>query len=224
MFKETDIAWLAGTVDGEGSLVLFKDKRANRGINCHVTMNMTDFATIDRVGMIFREISGDRVPVREKRPLSGFSKRLQFVVDVSSKNGCLRTLKALLPYLVTKRLQAMLCIEILTRAVGVRKYQCSELDYAMMATVKALKHHDEGGETRTLALALLGQVTPSQAVYGALSEGRQTEGVETRGVSSNNNPLHERPAPTGTAGDEDIVQSPSESSGPGLNSPAGTVH
>ncbi len=196
MLKDTDIAWLAGIVDGEGSLVVFKDKRANRGINVHVTMNMVDLETIERVGRLFRAISGDKVPVREKRPLSGFSRRLQFVVDVCSKRGCLRTLEALLPYLVTKKLQAQLICTILYRAVDVKKYQCSALDYATMDVIKRLKR-DGCGEARVEAHQILGQVIPSQAVREpAPTAGNRTEGVETRSVSSNDNPTHECPAPT----------------------------
>jgi hypothetical protein len=226
MITELDIAWLAGLLDGEGSFVLFKDKRANRGINTHVTVNMTDKDTVEEAGAILRYLSGDRVLVREKRPLSGFSRRLQHVVDVSSKNGCLRVLLAIEPYLRTKRLQALLIIDILRREVDVRKYRCTELDYAMMHMTKRLKHED-GGEARAEAVQLLGQVTPSQAILrlAPLASDRM-EGVETRRVRRNDNPVHERPAPTATkAKGEDIVQAPNESSGSGLNSPTNeSVH
>jgi hypothetical protein len=42
MIIETDIAYLAGLLDGEGSFVVFKDKRAHHGLNVHVTVNMVD--------------------------------------------------------------------------------------------------------------------------------------------------------------------------------------
>ncbi len=225
MFTELDIAWLAGLVDGEGSLVVFHDKRANHGLLVHVTMNMVDKETIERVGAIFRELSGDRVPVREKRPLSGFSRRLQHVVDVSSKAGCLRTLLALRPYLVTKRLQAELIINILRRAVQEKKYSITAIDTVMFELSKRLKR-DDSGEARAEAEALLRQVTPSQSIPRLATTARdRMAGVETRRVRRNDNPVHERPAPTtSSVEDEDIVQSPGESLGPSLNSSAKSVH
>lgn len=227
MFTELDIAYTAGLVDGEGSLVLFKDKRQSRSINCHVTMNMVDKETIDHVAAVFRHLSGDRCMVRIKDPLSGFSRRRQYVVDVSSKAGCLRTLLALQPYLVTKRLQADLIISILRRAVDVRNYPCSDLDLAMMRTVKRLKGK-ECGEARADAVDMLhGQVTPSQTILrlAPLASDRMA-GVETRTVTRKNNRSHERPAPQGvlSLGDEDIVQPPDESPGSGLNSPTKSVN
>lgn len=220
MITELDIAWLAGILDGEGWFVLFKDKRANRGINCHVGMAMVDLMTIEHAAKLLRILSGDRVKVRPRQPKSGFSKRSQYTIDVSSKNGCLRTLLAVQPYLVTKRLQGDLVISILHRAVNVRKYQCDEMDYAMMKVNKRLKKHDDGGEARAEAVRLLGQVTPSQAILRlAPRASDRMEGVETRRVRRNDNPVHERPAPTASAEGEDIVQTPDESPGSGLNSP-----
>jgi hypothetical protein len=194
MYTAYEIGWLAGILDGEGSLVVFKDKRANHGLNVHVTVNMVDKETIDRIGQMFRFFSGDRVPVREKRPLSGFSRRMQYVVDVSSKSGCLRTLEVLTPHLVTKKLQAELIMSILRRAVLEKKYRCSALDFATFGVIKQLKRYS--GEARTEALQILGQVTPSQAPHGSVSTtDDRGEGVETRGLTPKDNDPHEPPAP-----------------------------
>ena len=221
MITETDIAYAAGILDGEGSFVVFKDKRANHGLNVHISMNMVDRRTVEHVAVTLRDLSGDKVNVRLKTPVSGFSRRLQYCIDVSSKNGCLKTLEAIKPYLVTKRVQAELIINILQRAVQERKYTCTSLDFAMFDLVKRLKR-EGSDEARVEALKLLDQVTPSQAAPEPRREtGTRAEGQETSGVRSHNNPRHERPArrTVVTVTGEDIVQTPSESSGSGPNSP-----
>lgn len=104
---DTDWAYLAGLIDGEGSLALVHRKRGERkrlgnqypfasdnAYQCHVTIVNTDFKMIDWV----RDTFGSYVyfqRVREgRKPL--------YVYAVQSKEDVGYILRGVLPYLLTK--------------------------------------------------------------------------------------------------------------------------
>jgi hypothetical protein len=134
--------------------------------------------------------------------------------DVNNRRNTYALLCTVRPYLVTKALEADLSLDFLQRAVSTDRYKMMDRDLLLARLAKQLRHGC--GEARTQALVILGQVTPSQAAEGIGS----AEGLETRSVSPNNNPTHERPAPhlALVQEGEDIVQAQSESSGVGINS------
>jgi len=209
--RDVDIAWLAGLLDGEGCFVCFKDKRGPHQINFHTSLAMVDRETVERAAVLMRQLSGDKVKVRLKHPRSGFSRRVQYVFDVSTKQGNLRVQKALAPYLVTKKLQCELMLSILERAVLKKRYKAIGLDFTILDLYHRLKRDDRGtkridcGEARAEAIELLKcsleinasrQVTPSQAPSGSVKTDDEGEGVETSGLTPKNNDRHEPPEPT----------------------------
>ena len=99
-----------------------------------------------------------------------------------------------------------------------KHYQPTPYDRRLAELATALRHGC--GEARLEAQELLEQVIPSQAIQGSLfhKESRM-EGVETSGLSPNNNDRHECPASDSPdARDEEIVQSESKDSSDGINS------
>lgn len=199
MIKETDIAWLAGLLDGEGCLTYFRQKRSGavNQLVWHLNMAMTDREVVEEAARILRDLSGDRVNVRSRNPLSGFSKRTQYVIDVSTKGGILRALHALEPFFRRLKLQALLVMDVLERATRVKRYSATRLDYLIVDILKRLKRGCK--EARAEAedvLAARRQVTLSQAGLGLVPmTSDRPEGAETTGLTPKNNSPQERPAP-----------------------------
>lgn len=198
--KETETAWLAGIVDGEGCIAFLRrtDYVSRDGTNrllevrCDVKIAMADEDTINFVGQLIAEIVGeDNVRVFcEQRKIA--RTRPLWRVEVNSKGGTQTLLKALLPYLVTKRIEALLVLDYLSRSVDSKKYKATDRDRLLAHLATGLRHGS--GEARAEALIVLSQVIPSQAEGIVL---RTSEGVETRSVrNETNTPTQERPATT----------------------------
>jgi hypothetical protein len=208
----TEIAWLAGLLDGEGCFYLASrnDKYATRNlrrtgeevtygpyaqIRCDIKLAMSCRETVTYAASLMVTIVGDddavslfeefrKVP--RARPL--------WRAELHRQECVLKLLTTLRPYLVTKALEADLSIDCLLRRFDAsrerRNYKhADERDLLFTRLAKGLRNGC--GEARAQALALLGQVTPSEAAEGNGS----AERLETRAPSPNSNEPHERPAP-----------------------------
>ena len=139
--KESQLAWLAGLIDGEGCVYLGAKRR--RGDNmptflgCWVGIEMTHRATIERAATLMRELSKDPIRIKERdRPLG--TKR-QYIATTSSQLGALQLLVSIHKYLIAKRLEALLIIDYLLRATSVKYYKATALDRRIAKCVKSLK-------------------------------------------------------------------------------------
>jgi len=217
MIREIDIAWLAGIVDGEGCFHFAARKSKLTFIDCWLQVGMCHKETVDRVARLMSTLSEYKVCARFRRPYAdphGYARRDQWIAAVYQKRAMLRITRALLPYLVTKQLEARLVISFLERSISSGKYKATVLDRAMAEVAQKLKLGR--GEAPAEANQLLGEVIPNQATVGKVA----VEGLQTRSVSPNNNPTHECPTPSSEGGD--IVDSSVKAEGFGIKSPKGS--
>ncbi len=105
MTSETDLAWLAGIVDGEGSISGSVHK--NRGGYVRVSIINSDSRIINRCKEIFKEF-GSTLDARSGKGHLG-SKTI-YRIYTGPNQATLRFLKAIHPYLVGKQEQATLAI------------------------------------------------------------------------------------------------------------------
>lgn len=105
---ETEKAWLAGIIDGEGCIWTRFPKRKN----VHVEVKMTDKRTIERINELFpgRFVKGHT---------NGFSRKPQWLWQLDT-NGSRELLTIVLPYLFTKREQAEIAIQLADRSEPLR--------------------------------------------------------------------------------------------------------
>lgn len=195
MVKEIDIAWLAGIIDGEGCFSVKQPVKRGSGRSCHqvwLVICNTSESMMTRVASIIEALGAKRPSIR--RVWKGKkATRWQFWVNVAQKDDLLRITQAVLPYLTAKKVEGEVIAWFLSRACRTKAYVRTELDKLVLESLSAVKRN--GGEAPAEVANLLREVIPSQAVPGHRSvtdEG--AEGVETRRVSSNNNPAHECPA------------------------------
>lgn len=139
MIKDTDIAWLAGIMDGEGCIC---GHWANRGrystggtVAVEVRIEATSFAMIAKVAEIYEALGVVFTFDGERRaPLS--TKTAQRL-NVRRKAEVAKLLKALLPYLIVKKAEAEAAIEWTT----CKGRQTADDKVVFFTKMKALKRN-----------------------------------------------------------------------------------
>lgn len=197
MNKSTDIAWLAGIIDGEGCFSVKNPVRRGVGRTCHqvwLVLCNTSRAMVERAADIIEGLGCKRPRIR--RVWKGKkATRYQYWLDVVGKSDLLTVTEALLPHLTAKRIEGEVIAWFLRRACRDRAYKRTELDKVVLGSLSAVKRC--GGEAPAEVQDLLREVIPSEAFPSAAPEGVAggDERVETRGVRLNDNLPHECPAP-----------------------------
>lgn len=215
------IVYLAAMIDGEGCIAFARrsdyQPLHRLEVRYDVKIAMTCETTIDYLRDILAEIAGDDLVKKTDFPRKD-GLRYQWRVTVSSKAGVYRVLTACLPYMITKNLEARLCLNYLGRAKNELRYKATDYDRRLAEIATALRHGS--GEARLEGDKILSeQVIPSQAVMG-FAQANMTEGVEATTVTAKNNPSHECPAPHPAPPEgEEMVRSREEIPGQGFNGP-----
>ena len=97
----TDLAWLAGLMDGEGWVGLIRARRPNRNYQRY-TASMSFTTTSDRIAGRVHRILSD-LDVSPRRP--------KWEIGTRSNKGTKVVLEAVLPYLTEKRVCAQLVLD-----------------------------------------------------------------------------------------------------------------
>jgi hypothetical protein len=120
--------------------------------------------------------------------------RWQYWLDIVRKDDLLLVTETLLPELTAKRYEGEAIVWFLKRACADRAYKRTKLDILVLEALASVKRN--GGEAPADVRELFREVIPSQATSGHRASGEEVEGVETRGLSPNDNDPHECPAPS----------------------------
>lgn len=141
-----DYQYLSGIVDAEGTVSLYEDKRSfSPKIQlCNTDMRLFDFV-LDRFG---GSVSSSK---REHRELGNWVLPTKFLEN---------TLLAILPYLVTKREQAVLLLEWFRN----RKNLSDDETREVISKFRVLNHRGLSLTTNTVACPLTGQMIESELV------------------------------------------------------------
>ena len=112
---DTDRAWLAGIIDGEGHIAITKIKpphqrRRNPSYQVLVRVAMTHLLTMQRV----QELMGGNLRTRKGRQ----AQHNDCYECNRADNNAIVVLQSILPYLITKRAQALLAIDFRNTPVG----------------------------------------------------------------------------------------------------------
>lgn len=144
MVVDTDLAWLAGILDGEGTIHLGRGnycvKRNGRTwryqcIRYVVIISNTDPSIILECQRIMNAISGGAVNrLKYARVPKGYSP--QYLLRITSCSGIKKFLTALMPYLVGKKPQAELLMAYLTQRES--KWKIDKSDFSFTDSMYAL--------------------------------------------------------------------------------------
>lgn len=107
--RNTDIAWAAGIMDGEGTVRINRvaagiNRRINAAYQLYVTVNMVDKEAILKLQTIF----GGSVTLQKSRNTERHNPTWKWLI---SDESAVKVLREMQPYLVTKRSRAILGIE-----------------------------------------------------------------------------------------------------------------
>lgn len=106
MSTETDLAWLAGIIDGEGTVRL-RPKKGRTGkteYQPYIAVAMTHFDTITRCW----ELAGKRGSICEPKQAPPRKRQLRWTIV---SRGALEVAKACVPYMVTKKSEMQAIID-----------------------------------------------------------------------------------------------------------------
>ena len=195
--SETEIAWLAGLLDGEGCVAVRRLSKSpsRQMVQASVELRMNCKETVDRAAVIVAALVQEepqRLSQKYANPGASFAKRTQWGLKVIKKNTVQVLLEALYPYLVTKRLEAGVVLAFLARSAGSKVYRATAFDHMLCELSTQLKKGR--GEARADAESVVRQVIPSQATVGSAQAEGAVEGVQTTRVTPKNNLAHEPPA------------------------------
>lgn len=107
--SRVDLAWLAGILEGEGHIVLFYLNNKTR-IGANLGVTNSDARMIKRVSEIFSAMNITYYYTL-KSPSKRNSKRFVLTITVAGFTSCRRLSNAVMPYLVSKKDQAMTMVE-----------------------------------------------------------------------------------------------------------------
>jgi len=109
--SELDLAWLAGIIDGEGSICVYWDVRSQRRIpRIKISVANTDWLMIKRVRELFHALTGRHYKACEKFQ-EGATHR-QWQIFLNRRASVIQILAAIFPYMVARRRQAWAAIEM----------------------------------------------------------------------------------------------------------------
>jgi len=137
LYHETDMAWLAGFFDGEGVIGIYAN---NRTSSPHVKIGIAQNikAMLENIQSEFGGYLGVMAGGRKKE-------RSTYALQFTSRETCIRFLRAIHPYLIRKREEAELALMFLNlpwrgqRGPYGRTDSQKEIDLKFVRAIKELK-------------------------------------------------------------------------------------
>jgi hypothetical protein len=143
MVRETDLAWLAGIIDGEGCFCIFtNNNRSNRAINPSISANLTITNSNCLLLNRCREIlDAFEIKYLYHDPKNGHQRgRKVMRIKIKNYSSLKRIIELTLPFLVGKVEQAKLVLEFVSLAGERGKLRYDERA-KLMSKVKELNQH-----------------------------------------------------------------------------------
>jgi hypothetical protein len=103
--KDTDVAWLAGIIDGEGNIGFETRSKVGSNITCRLVVTNTDVAIINNVKRIYSEIGIINYCNKRKRNQrkDGYVRRVCYDLQVHRLRELKVILEIIIPYLVGQK-------------------------------------------------------------------------------------------------------------------------
>ena len=120
--NETDIAWLAGIIDGEGNLHVGRKTAKSNGrryLDVKVMVSSTDMRMIKRISEIYKSINIVFHFARVNMGRGSWKPAIS--INTANQGSCKKILKTVLPYLVNKKDLASSVVEIIEFVQGFPK-------------------------------------------------------------------------------------------------------
>lgn len=148
MVTNDDLSWFAGVLDAEGSFGLRRHTARKSQVMANAFFGMADLRTVERAKQIAESFYGP-LKMHERQP-SKKSKRLFFCFNMTRKKELFLFLRAVIPFLRVKRLEALAQYDFLARASKGRHIG-TEHDAWLCQISRRLKNADRSAQEDLLA-------------------------------------------------------------------------
>ena len=103
----TTLAWLAGIMDGEGSIMVIRTTRSGKfKYTYRVTIANTDLPLVMRCKKIFADLQADPKLYNQDRGSDGQRRRRTYLLHIMTRQGIQNVLEAIYPFLTCKKQRA----------------------------------------------------------------------------------------------------------------------
>jgi len=106
-----ELAWLAGFTDGEGYIGFDIDKRSVNTVTCNLTLTNTSFHTMGYVMSVLQNL---QIPFEVRVDDRGERHKKCMRIRIRARDDITKLLKILEPYLITKKVQALVMLKYLS--------------------------------------------------------------------------------------------------------------
>lgn len=130
--QETKLAWLAGVIDGEGCIAIFRKTVKHRSGNVtvvptpYITIVNSSKALMEECKSILDELEISAYGFHESR---NSTHRLMKRFLIKNRQSLEILLDAIMPYLIGKKDQALLLREYLEKFAGKKGFEAERLEY-----------------------------------------------------------------------------------------------
>lgn len=138
--EKTKIAWLSGLIDGEGSIGLYPTKHKHGYVYAkRLEIGNSDILIMLEVQSLLSELVGYKLTLMQNTKMAHSVKRVHILyrVSVNTRNGLMKVLPILIPYLIGKKSQAQILLEVLRSHIPNTKYTKAERQVEQI--LKAMK-------------------------------------------------------------------------------------
>lgn len=148
MPTDDDLSWFAGVLDAEGSFGLRRHTVRKSQVTANAFFGMADRRTVERAKQIAESFYGPLVT--HERPPTKKSTRTFFCFNMTRKKELFSFLRAMIPFLRVKRLEALAQYDFLARASKSRHIG-TEHDFWLCDISRRLKNADRPASEELLA-------------------------------------------------------------------------
>jgi|JI9StandDraft_1071089.scaffolds.fasta_scaffold39447_2 hypothetical protein len=142
-----DLSWFAGVLDAEGSFGLRRHTVRKSQVTANAFFGMADRRTVERAKQIAESFYGPLVT--HERPPTKKSTRTFFCFNMTRKKELYSFLRAMIPFLRVKRLEALAQYDFLARASKARHIG-TEHDFWLCEISRRLKNADRSAHEELL--------------------------------------------------------------------------
>ncbi len=158
---ETELAWLAGIIDGEGYIGLrvqdgkymrpnaYSRRGFSKHIICVIRVETVSVSMITAISLILDKIS---IAYSMIKPYMKKNSTLPLIkIEVHRKGDLLRLCNILIPYAVVKKQELQLLYNYLIKSIAYRFYQLTQSDIELAGKMRKL-HDINGSKGKSLAV------------------------------------------------------------------------
>lgn len=149
MTQETDLAWLAGIIDGEGSVQITKCKRNYKTgsswfvYTFRIHIYNTDNLIIKKASEILQNNSiSFRIYIKKDFKITQWNKKTYYYIQIQRKQDLKNILEKIIPYLIKYEKKAKLLFELMNRRMNKKREHYNQEEIFLINQIRESQNHN----------------------------------------------------------------------------------